>query len=143
MTAAPALDSAIAPPNGGRWAIEAIGIDKWFGPVHANQDVTLRVAKGSIHGIVGHPQILKALSPSYAAEFLAGHFGIAFFALVAFYPLCTLLLWAAKGVLALLTLALVLHWLERDLHALVLQWIDRLDINPQAHLKKEGLRALA
>ncbi len=53
MTAAPALDSAIAPPKGGRWAIEAIGIDKWFGPVHANRDVTLRVAKGSIHGIVG------------------------------------------------------------------------------------------
>ena len=53
MTAALALDSAIAPPNGGRWAIEAIGIDKWFGPVHANRDVTLRVAKGSIHGIVG------------------------------------------------------------------------------------------
>ncbi|MBM3533179.1 MAG: ABC transporter ATP-binding protein [Alphaproteobacteria bacterium] len=43
----------MAPPQGGRWAIEAIGIDKWFGPVHANRDVTLRVAKGSIHGIVG------------------------------------------------------------------------------------------
>jgi len=53
VTAALALDSAIAPPQGGRWAIEAIGIDKWFGPVHANRDVTLRVAKGSIHGIVG------------------------------------------------------------------------------------------
>ena len=53
MTAALALDSSIVPPLGGRWAIEAIGIDKWFGPVHANQDVTLRVAKGSIHGIVG------------------------------------------------------------------------------------------
>ena len=53
MTAALALDSSIAPPNGGRWAIEAIGIDKWFGPVHANREVTLRVAKGSIHGIVG------------------------------------------------------------------------------------------
>jgi ABC-type uncharacterized transport system ATPase subunit len=53
VTAAVALDSAIVPPQGGRWAIEAIGIDKWFGPVHANRDVTLRVAKGSIHGIVG------------------------------------------------------------------------------------------
>src|SRR3954462_11393481 len=34
-------------------AVELIGIDKWFGPVHANRDVTLRIAKGSIHGIVG------------------------------------------------------------------------------------------
>jgi ABC-type uncharacterized transport system ATPase subunit len=34
-------------------AIELIGIDKRFGSVHANKDVTLRVAAGSIHGIVG------------------------------------------------------------------------------------------
>ncbi|MFD5428002.1 potassium transporter Kup [Streptomyces sp. NPDC127084] len=32
-------------------------------------------------GIADHPEILKALSPSYALGFLAGHFGIAFFAL--------------------------------------------------------------
>lgn len=34
-------------------AIELIGIDKRFGSVHANKDVTLKVAAGSIHGIVG------------------------------------------------------------------------------------------
>ena len=34
-------------------AIELIGIDKRFGPVHANKDVTLAIGKGSIHGIVG------------------------------------------------------------------------------------------
>ena len=34
-------------------------------------------------GIVGHPEILKALSPTYALEFLVGHFSIAFFALAA------------------------------------------------------------
>ncbi|MDX7953098.1 ABC transporter ATP-binding protein [Lichenihabitans sp. Uapishka_5] len=34
-------------------AIELIGIDKSFGAVHANKAVTLRVAAGSIHGIVG------------------------------------------------------------------------------------------
>lgn len=34
-------------------AIELIGIDKRFGSVHANKDVTLAVAAGSIHGIVG------------------------------------------------------------------------------------------
>ena len=34
-------------------AIDLIGIEKRFGDVHANQDVTLSVAQGSIHGIVG------------------------------------------------------------------------------------------
>jgi simple sugar transport system ATP-binding protein len=34
-------------------AIELVGIDKRFGSVHANKDIHLKVAKGSIHGIVG------------------------------------------------------------------------------------------
>ena len=34
-------------------AIELINIDKRFGAVHANKDVTLSIAKGSIHGIIG------------------------------------------------------------------------------------------
>jgi len=34
-------------------AIELIGIDKSFGPVHANRDINMAVAKGTIHGIVG------------------------------------------------------------------------------------------
>ncbi|MGA7268961.1 MAG: ATP-binding cassette domain-containing protein, partial [Aestuariivirga sp.] len=34
-------------------AIELIGIDKRFGPVHANKDVTLAIGQGSIHGIIG------------------------------------------------------------------------------------------
>lgn len=34
-------------------AVELIGVDKWFGPVHANDDVSLRVEAGAIHGIVG------------------------------------------------------------------------------------------
>jgi ABC-type uncharacterized transport system ATPase subunit len=38
---------------GGTPAIELIGIDKRFGAVHANKDVNLAVAKGSIHGIIG------------------------------------------------------------------------------------------
>jgi ABC-type uncharacterized transport system ATPase subunit len=37
-----------APP-----AIELIAIDKSFGAVHANKDIHLSVAKGSIHGIIG------------------------------------------------------------------------------------------
>jgi KUP system potassium uptake protein len=36
-----------------------------------------------IAGITRHPAILKALSPTYALGFLAGHFGTAFFALAA------------------------------------------------------------
>ncbi|WP_329459913.1 potassium transporter Kup [Streptomyces sp. NBC_01497] len=34
-----------------------------------------------IGGVVGHPGILRALSPTYAVGFLCGHFGTAFFAL--------------------------------------------------------------
>ncbi len=34
-------------------------------------------------GIADQPQILEALSPSYALEFLFGHFSIAFFSLAA------------------------------------------------------------
>ena len=34
-------------------AIELLHIDKRFGPVHANRDVSLSVERGTIHGIVG------------------------------------------------------------------------------------------
>jgi ABC-type uncharacterized transport system ATPase subunit len=34
-------------------AIELIGINKSFGPVHANRDINLEIARGTIHGIVG------------------------------------------------------------------------------------------
>src|SRR5262245_40152539 len=34
-------------------AIKLIGIDKRFGPVHANRAVDLQVAAGTIHGIIG------------------------------------------------------------------------------------------
>ena len=39
--------------TGGVPAIELVGIDKKFGAVHANKDINLSVAKGSIHGIIG------------------------------------------------------------------------------------------
>ena len=35
------------------WAIELKGINKRFGPVHANKDIDLKVKRGTIHGIVG------------------------------------------------------------------------------------------
>ncbi len=34
-------------------AIELIGINKHFGPVHANKDIDLAVRRGTVHGIVG------------------------------------------------------------------------------------------
>ena len=34
-------------------AIELSGINKHFGPVHANKDVSLTVPTGTIHGIIG------------------------------------------------------------------------------------------
>jgi ABC-type uncharacterized transport system ATPase subunit len=44
-----AIDAGIKAPL----AIELIGVDKSFGPVHANKNVNLRIARGLIHGIVG------------------------------------------------------------------------------------------
>jgi simple sugar transport system ATP-binding protein len=44
---APSIPAASIP------AVELIGIDKSFGAVHANRDVSLKIAKGTIHGIVG------------------------------------------------------------------------------------------
>ncbi len=40
-----------SPP--GAPALELRGIDKWFGPVHANDHASLAVERGTIHGIVG------------------------------------------------------------------------------------------
>ena len=45
MPAEPAFDRPLA--------VELVGIDKRFGPVHANRDIHLKVEAGSIHGIVG------------------------------------------------------------------------------------------
>jgi KUP system potassium uptake protein len=56
-------------------------VGKIFGPVMILWFVVIGAA--GISGIVGNPSILKALSPTYAIEFLFGHFGIAFFALAA------------------------------------------------------------
>ncbi|EBV3599744.1 ABC transporter ATP-binding protein, partial [Salmonella enterica subsp. enterica serovar Virchow] len=34
-------------------AIQLVGINKSFGPVHANRDINLEIPKGTIHGIIG------------------------------------------------------------------------------------------
>ena len=42
-----------SPDASGAPALEVAGIQKWFGSVHANDDVSVAVAPGTIHGIVG------------------------------------------------------------------------------------------
>ncbi len=54
-------------------AIELIGIDKRFGSVHANKDVTLTIGQGSIHGIIGEngagkSTLMSILFGFYAAD---------------------------------------------------------------------------
>jgi KUP system potassium uptake protein len=56
-------------------------VGRLFGPVMILW--FLAIGAAGVAGIVAEPGILKALSPTYAVGFLAGHFGIAFFALAA------------------------------------------------------------
>ncbi|MFI7131602.1 potassium transporter Kup [Nonomuraea sp. NPDC050153] len=56
-------------------------VGRVFGPVMIAWFVTIGAC--GVAGIAGHPDILKALSPTYAIGFLTGHFGVAFFSLAA------------------------------------------------------------
>ena len=62
-----------------RFGTNAVG--RLFGPVMALWFAV--IAAWGIKGTVSNPAILKALSPTYAATFLFGHFGTAFFSLAA------------------------------------------------------------
>ena len=62
-----------------RFGTAAVG--RLFGPVMIVW--FLAIGAFGIAGITLHPEILKALSPSYALDFLTGHFGTAFFSLAA------------------------------------------------------------
>jgi simple sugar transport system ATP-binding protein len=46
-------ETAAASVQASGWAIELEKINKRFGAVHANKDIDLKVARGTIHGIVG------------------------------------------------------------------------------------------
>jgi len=68
----------------GLFAVQRHGtatVGRFFGPVMILWFVVIGFS--GVRGILGHPQILRALSPLYALEFMAGHFHIAFFALAA------------------------------------------------------------
>ena len=56
-------------------------VGRAFGPVMVAW--FLAIGACGVGGIVAHPGILKALSPTYALTFIVGHFEIAFFALTA------------------------------------------------------------
>ncbi len=56
-------------------------VGRLFGPVMIGW--FLAIGACGIRGIAHDPQILRALSPTYAVGFLVGHFSIAFFALAA------------------------------------------------------------
>jgi KUP system potassium uptake protein len=62
-----------------RFGSGAVG--RLFGPVMLVWFVAIGVC--GVNGIVDHPEILEALSPTYALDFLFGHFSTAFFALAA------------------------------------------------------------
>jgi KUP system potassium uptake protein len=56
-------------------------VGRFFGPVMIAW--FLAIGACGVNGIVDNPEILKALSPTYALTFLVGHFHIAFFSLAA------------------------------------------------------------
>ena len=68
----------------GLFAVQRHGtamVGRFFGPVMVVWFVVIGAC--GVSGITHHPQILKALSPTYALGFMIGHFHIAFFALAA------------------------------------------------------------
>jgi KUP system potassium uptake protein len=88
QVAAPSLASIVLPLTAviliGLFVLQRLGtaaVGRLFGPVMAIWFAV--IATWGIRGIVSHPAILKALSPTYAGEFLFGHFGTAFFSMAA------------------------------------------------------------
>ncbi|HMD93533.1 MAG TPA: potassium transporter Kup [Trebonia sp.] len=88
QVAAPSLASIVLPLTAtvliGLFVLQRLGthaVGRVFGPVMAIWFAV--IAACGIRGIVSHPAILKALSPTYAGEFLFGHFGTAFFSMAA------------------------------------------------------------
>jgi KUP system potassium uptake protein len=86
--AAPSLASAVVPITVGviiaLFVLQRAGssrVGRLFGPVMIAW--FLVVALCGVRGITKHPEVLKALSPSYALDFFTGDFGTAFFALAA------------------------------------------------------------
>ena len=86
--AAPSLAGLVVPITAaiivGLFLVQRFGtgaVGRLFGPVMGIWFAAIGVI--GISGIAAHPEILKALSPTYAIGFLVGHFSTAFFSLTA------------------------------------------------------------
>jgi len=86
--AAPSLAHSIIPITAAiivvLFVVQRLGtgaVGRLFGPVMAVWFIAIGAC--GVRGISKHPEILKALSPTYAIDFMAGHFSIAFFSLAA------------------------------------------------------------
>jgi len=86
--AAPSVSHLVVPITAavivGLFLLQRLGtgaVGRLFGPVMAFWFAVIGAC--GIRGVVSHPAILRALSPSYAAGFLFGHFTVAFFSLSA------------------------------------------------------------
>jgi KUP system potassium uptake protein len=86
--AAPSLEHLIVPITAAiiivLFLVQRVGtaaVGRLFGPVMIVWFVA--IAACGVRGITEHPEILKALSPTYALSFFFGHFSIAFFSLAA------------------------------------------------------------
>ena len=86
--AAPSVASLIVPITAaiivGLFLLQRLGtgaVGRLFGPVMGIWFTVIGVL--GARGVAAHPEILKALSPSYAIGFLGGHFTVAFFSLAA------------------------------------------------------------
>ncbi len=86
--AQPSLEHLIVPITAGiivvLFLVQRLGtaaVGRLFGPVMIVW--FLAIGACGVSGIADHPEILKALSPSYALDFFFGHFATAFFALAA------------------------------------------------------------
>ncbi|WP_051004200.1 MULTISPECIES: potassium transporter Kup [unclassified Rhodococcus (in: high G+C Gram-positive bacteria)] len=84
----PGLEELIVPLTAviivGLFSVQRRGtaaVGRLFGPVMFVWFVSIGAC--GVTGIARHPEILRALSPTYALNFMFGHFGIAFFALTA------------------------------------------------------------
>jgi KUP system potassium uptake protein len=88
QVAAPSVGTIVLPITAviliGLFVLQRIGtaaVGRLFGPVMLLWFGV--IAAWGIHGIVGNPVILKALSPTYAGTYLFAHFGTAFFSMSA------------------------------------------------------------
>ena len=86
--AAPSLGDVVVPITAAiivvLFLVQRLGtaaVGRLFGPVMLVW--FMAIAACGVRGIADHPEILKALSPTYALDFFFNHFSIAFFALAA------------------------------------------------------------